>query len=167
MKKTLKFIVEGGKATPGPPIGPSLSPYKVNVVEVVNKINELTRDYEGLPIPVEIEIDIDTRKFEVRIGIPTTTALLMKAAGAKEPTGDPAHKKIGDVSFEDIVKIAIMKKDQLTSKTLKGAVKIILGTARSIGVTVDGKDPKEVTRLVDQGFYDDILKKYEEEWEKR
>jgi large subunit ribosomal protein L11 len=167
VKKTLKFIVEGGRATPGPPIGPSLSPYKVNVVEVVNKINELTKEYEGLPIPVEIEIDVDTRKFEVRVGIPTTTALLMKAAGAKEPTGDPVHKKIGNVSFEDIVKIAIMKKSQLTSKTLKGAVKTILGTARSIGITVDGKDPKEVTRLVDQGFYDDVLKKYEEEWEKR
>jgi len=166
VKKTLKFIVEGGKATPGPPIGPTLSPYKLNVVEVVNKINELTKDYEGLPVPVEIEIDTDTRKYEVRVGIPTTTALLMKAAGAKEPTGDPAHKKIGDVKFEDIVKIAIMKKDQLTAKTLKAAVKTILGTARAIGVTVEGKDPKEVTKLVEQGVYDEILSKYQEEWEK-
>ncbi len=166
VKKTLKFIVEGGKATPGPPIGPTLSPYKLNVVEVVNKINELTKDYEGLPVPVEIEIDTDTRKYEVRVGIPTTTALLMKAAGAKEPSGDPAHKKIGDVKFEDIVKIAIMKKDQLTAKTLKAAVKTILGTARAIGVTVEGKDPKEVTKLVEQGVYDEILSKYQEEWEK-
>lgn len=166
VKKTLKFIVEGGKATPGPPIGPTLSPYKLNVVEVVNKINELTKDYEGLPVPVEIEIDTDTRKYEVRVGIPTTTALLMKAAGAKEPSGDPAHKKIGDVKFEDIVKIAIMKKDQLTAKTLKAAVKTILGTARAIGVTVEGKDPKEVVKLVEQGVYDEILSKYQEEWEK-
>jgi len=90
----------------------------------------------------------------------------MKAAGAKEPTGDPAHKKIGDVKFEDIVKIAIMKKDQLTAKTLKAAVKTILGTARAIGVTVEGKDPKEVTKLVEQGVYDEILSKYQEEWEK-
>lgn len=166
VKKTLKFIVEGGKATPGPPIGPTLSPYKLNVVEVVNKINELTKDYEGLPVPVEIEIDTDTRKYEVRVGIPTTTALLMKAAGAKEPSGDPAHKKIGDVKFEDIVKIAIMKKDQLTAKTLKAAVKTIMGTARAIGVTVEGKDPKEVVKLVEQGVYDEILSKYQEEWEK-
>jgi len=166
VKKTLKFIVEGGKATPGPPIGPSLSPYKLNIGEVVNKINELTKDYEGLPVPVEVEVDTDTRKFEVRVGIPTTTALLMKAAGAKEPTGDPAHKKIGDIKFEDAVKIAIMKKSQLTSKTLKASVKTILGTARSIGVTVDGKDPREVIKLLEQGYYDEVLSKYLEEWEK-
>lgn len=166
VKKTLRFIVEGGKATPGPPIGPTLSPYKINVVEVVNAINNATKDYEGLPVPVEVTIDTDTRKFEVKVGIPTTTALLMKAAGAKEPTGDPAHKKIGDVSFEDIVKIAILKKEQLSAKSLKSAVKTILGSARSIGVTVDGKDPKEVTRLVDQGHYDDVLSKYESEWKR-
>ncbi len=165
-KKSLRFIVEGGRATPGPPIGPALSPYKVNVVEVVDAINKATKDYEGLPVPVEVIIDVDTRKFEVKVGIPTTTALLMKFAGAREPTGDPAHKKIGDVSMEDIVRIAIMKKNQLTAKSLKAAVKTILGTARSIGVTVDGKDPKEVTRLVDSGAYDDLIAKYEPEWEK-
>jgi len=166
VKKTLRFVVEGGRATPGPPIGPALSPYKVNVVEVVNAINNATKDYEGLPVPVEVIIDTDTRKFEVKVGIPTTTALLMKYAGAKEPTGDPAHKKIGDIKFEDVIKIAIIKKEQLTAKTLKGAVKTILGTARAIGVTVDGKDPKEVIKLVEQGFYDELIKKYEDEWSK-
>ncbi len=166
VKKTLRFVVEGGRATPGPPIGPALSPYKVNVVEVVNAINNATKDYEGLPVPVEVIIDTDTRKFEVKVGIPTTTALLMKYAGAKEPTGDPAHKKIGDVKFEDVIKIAIIKKEQLTAKTLKSAVKTTLGTARAIGVTVDGKDPKEVIKLVEQGFYDELIKKYEDEWSK-
>jgi large subunit ribosomal protein L11 len=166
VKKTLKFIIEGGKATPGPPIGPALSPYKINVVEVVNAINNATKDYEGLPIPVEVTIDTDNRKFEVKVGIPTTTALLMKFAGAKEPTGDPAHKKIGDVKFEDIIKIAILKKEQLSAKTLKSAVKTILGTARAVGVTIEGKDPREVVRLIDQGFYDELIKRYEDEWNK-
>ena len=166
VKKTLKFIIEGGKATPGPPIGPSLSPYKVNVVEVVNAINNATKDYEGLPVPVEVTVDTDTRKFEVKVGIPTTTALLMKFAGAKEPTGDPAHKKIGDVKFEDIIKIAIIKKEQLSAKTLKSAVKTVLGTARAIGVSIEGKDPRDVVRLVDQGFYDELIKRYEDEWNK-
>lgn len=166
VKKTLRFIVEGGKATPGPPIGPALSPYKVNIVEVVNAINNATKDYEGLPVPVEVTIDTDTRKFEVNVGIPTTTALLMKAAGAREPSGDPAHKKIGNVSIEDIIKVAIIKKEQLTAKTLKAAVKTILGTAHAIGITVDGKDAKEVIQLVNQGYYDDVISKYEAEWEK-
>lgn len=166
VKKTLKFIVEGGKATAGPPIGPSLSPYKVNVVEVVNVINNVTKDYEGLPVPVEVTIDIDTRKFEVRVGIPTTTALLMKTAGARESTGDPAHRKIGNISLDDVVKIALMKRDQLTAKSLKSAVKTILGTARAIGITIENRDPKEVLRLIDEGYYDEIFSKYEDEWEK-
>jgi large subunit ribosomal protein L11 len=90
----------------------------------------------------------------------------MKYAGAKEPTGDPAHKKIGDVKFEDIVRIAIIKREQLTAKTLKNAVKTILGTASAVGVTVDGKDPKDVSKLLDQGYYDELIKKYEDEWSK-
>lgn len=166
VKKTLRFVVEGGKATPGPPIGPSLSPYKINVMEVVKVINDATKDYDGLPVPVEVTIDTDTRKFEVKVGIPTTTALLMKYAGAKEPTGDPAHKKIGDVTLEDIIKIALIKKNQLTAKTLKSAVKTVLGTAYAVGVTVDGKNPKEVSKLIDEGKYDDLIAKYEPDWEK-
>jgi large subunit ribosomal protein L11 len=166
VKKTLRFIIEGGKATPGPPLGPALSPYKINVMEVVNAVNNATKEYEGLPVPVEITVDTDTRKFEVNVGIPTTTALLMKYAGAKEPTGDPAHKKIGDVKFEDVIKIAIIKKEQLTAKTLKNAIKTILGTAHAVGVTVDGKDPKDIAKLIDQGYYDELIKKYEDEWSK-
>lgn len=166
VKKTLRFIIEGGKATPGPPIGPALSPYKINVTEIVNAINNATKEYEGLPVPVEVTIDTDTRKFEVKVGIPTTTALLMKFAGAKEPTGDPAHKKIGNITFEDVVKIALLKKPQLTAKTLKAAVKTVLGTAHAVGVTIDGKDAKEVSKLLDQGYYDDILTKYELEWDR-
>ena len=166
VKKTLRFIVEGGKATPGPPIGPALSPYKVNVMEVVNAINNATKDYEGLSVPVEVTVDTDTRKFEVKVGIPTTAALLMKFAGAKEPTGDPAHKKIGNITFEDAIKIALIKKHQLSAKTLKAAVKTILGTARAIGITVDNKDAKEVIELINRGYYDDLIAKYEPEWEK-
>ncbi len=165
-KKTIKILVEGGRATPGPPLGPTLSPLKINVMEVVKAINEATKDFEGLTVPVDIIVDTATKKFEIRVGVPTTTALLLKAVGAKEPSGDPMHKKIGDLPLEEIIRIALMKKEQLTAKTLKAAVKTILGSARSIGITVEGKDPKIVTREIDEGVYDAVLAKYEEEWEK-
>ncbi|MEZ0394279.1 MAG: 50S ribosomal protein L11 [Desulfurococcaceae archaeon] len=164
--KTLRFVIEGGKATPGPPIGPALSPYKLNVNEVVKAINEATKEFEGLTVPVEVIIDTTTREFKVRVGVPTTTALLLRAAGASKTTGNPAHERIGNVSMEEIIKVAIMKREQLTAKALKSAVKTILGSARSLGITVDGKDPKEVQRLVDQGVYDELLKSYEEEWKR-
>ncbi len=165
-KKVVKVMIEGGKATPGPPLGPTLSPLRVNVMEVVKAINEATKDFEGLTVPVEIIVDTATRKFEVKVGIPTTTALLLKEVGAKKPPGDPAHQKIGDLPLETIIKIALIKKEQLTAKTLKAAVKTILGSARSIGITVNGKDPKVVQKEIDEGLHDAVISKYEPEWEK-
>ncbi|MEM1921532.1 MAG: 50S ribosomal protein L11, partial [Desulfurococcaceae archaeon] len=91
-------------------------------------------------------------------------ALLLKEAGVNQPSGDPMHKKIGDISLEKIVKIAIIKKESLNAKTLKSAVKTILGSARSIGLTVNGKDPKVVQNEIDNGLHDELLSKYESEW---
>lgn len=165
-KKTIKIQIVGGKANPGPPLGPTLSPLGLNANEVAEKINEATKKFEGMTVPVEIIVDLDTKEYEIKVGVPSTTALLLKAVGAEKPSGDPAHQKIGDLSFEKIVEIALLKKPDLLAKTLKAAVKTILGSARSIGITVDGKDPKQVTREVDSGLYDAILSKYEKEWEK-
>ncbi len=165
-KKVVKIQVVGGKVTPGPPLGPAISPLGLDAAEVASKINEATKKFEGMNVPVEIIIDMDTKEYEIKVGVPTTTALLLKAVGADRPSGDPAHQKIGDLPFEKIVEIAILKKPDLLAKTLKAAVKTILGSARSIGITVDGKDPKQVTREVDEGLYDAILSKYEEQWSK-
>lgn len=163
MKKTLRLIIEGGKATPGPPLGPTLSPYKLNIMEVVKAINDATKEYDGLPVPIEITIDTDTKKFEVKVGIPTTTALLLKEVGSKNPPKG-ASEKIGNLSLEQAIKIALMKKEQLQAKTLKAAVKTILGSARSIGITIDGKDPKVVKDEIDRGVHDELFSKYESEW---
>ncbi len=164
-EKIIKIQVEGGKARPGPPLGPMLSQLGLNVKKVVDEINEFTKQFEGMTIPVQIIINTKTKEYRIEVGIPTTTALLLKAVGAKEPPGDPMHNKIGDLPFEKIVEITLQKKPQLLSKTLKAGVKTILGSARSIGITVDGKDPKIVTREVEDGVYDAVLAKYEDQWE--
>ncbi len=164
-EKTITVQIEGGNARPGPPLGPTLSALGLNVKKVVDEINKKTEQYKGMTIPVKIIVNTKTKEYRIEVGIPTTTALLLRAVGAKEPSGAPMHQKIGDLPFEKIVEIALMKKSQLLAKTLKGAVKMILGSARSIGITVDGKDPKEVTKLVDEGHYDEILSKYESKWE--
>ncbi|MCX8196524.1 MAG: hypothetical protein N3F67_05575 [Acidilobaceae archaeon] len=98
------------------------------------------------------------------MGKPTTTELLLKAVGASEPTGDPAHKKLGDLPLEKVVEIALQKKQDLLARSLKAAVKTVLGSARSLGITVNGKDPKEVSREIEQGLHDELLRKYEEQW---
>ncbi len=164
--KIIRAQIQGGKASTAPPLGPALTDAGLNAAEVVDKINELTKQYKDLTVDVKIVVDLDTKKYRIEIGTPTVTSLLLKFAGASEPSGDPAHKKIGDLKFEDIVRIAILKKPDLNAKSLKAAVKCVLGSARSIGLTVDGKDPKEVVREVNEGKYDDIIKKFEEEWNK-
>ena len=104
---------------------------------------------------------------------PSTTQLLLKALGRsmkdlEKVSSEPMSQRmgrLGDLPFEKIVEIAIEKKPDLLAKSLKAAVKTILGSARSLGITVDGKDPKQVTREVEEGLYDAVLAKYEKKWE--
>ncbi|RLI13888.1 50S ribosomal protein L11 [Candidatus Bathyarchaeota archaeon] len=156
-KKTFKFLVEGGKATAGPPIGPSLGPLGLNVPMVVAKINELTKEYAGMRVPVEVTVDVETKEFEVKVGIPTTSALIIKELGAEKGSGATGHDWIGSLTMEQVVKIAKIKRPQLMAKTLKAAVKEILGTCVSMGVLVEGKHPKEVIREVNEGLWDHLL----------
>ncbi|MEM3815943.1 MAG: 50S ribosomal protein L11, partial [Candidatus Bathyarchaeia archaeon] len=79
-KRVVELVVSGGQATAGPPIGPAIGPLGVNVVAVVNKINELTKEYSGMKVPVKVIIDPETKSFEVEVGIPTTAALIIKEA---------------------------------------------------------------------------------------
>ncbi|MCS7140430.1 MAG: 50S ribosomal protein L11 [Candidatus Nezhaarchaeota archaeon] len=164
VKKTVRFIVEGGKATAGPPIGPALSPTGLNVMAVVNKINELTKEFGGMRVPVDVMYDPDTKEFEVKVGIPTTAALLLRELRAEKGSPSPAKQRIGDLTIEQIIKVALIKRPNLLSKTLKAAVKEILGTCLSLGITVDGKSPKDVQKEINEGLYDEVLAKYEVEW---
>lgn len=156
-KKTFKFLVEGGKATAGPPIGPSLGPLGLNVPMVVAKINELTKDYAGMRVPVEVIVDVETKEFEVKVGIPTTSALIIKELGIEKGSGATGHDWVGNLTMQQVVKIAKIKWPQLMAKTLRAAVKEILGTCVSMGVKVEGKHPKEVIREVDEGAWDHLL----------
>ncbi len=162
--KMIRSKVQGGKASPSPPLGPSISQYGLDVNEVINKINELTKKFEGLEVTVNIHVNTDTKEYRIEVKSPTTTSLLLKLAGASGPSGDPAHQKVGNVSLEDIVKIAIMKKSDLTAKSLKAAVKTILSSAATIGVTVDGKEPRDIIKEIENGVHDELLLKYENEW---
>ncbi|EZQ06911.1 MULTISPECIES: 50S ribosomal protein L11 [Acidianus] len=162
--KTIKIVVEGGNVKPGPPLGPTLSQLKLNVGEVVKKINDATASFKGMTVPVTINVDVDTKKYEISVGIPTTTSLLLKKAGAQGPSGDPSHKKVGNVSLDDVIEVSITKKPSLTSKELKGAIKSVLGTAHTIGLTVDNKEPKSLVKEIEEGKYDEIISKYVDKW---
>jgi len=157
-KKTVEALVSGGTATAGPPLGPALGPLGVNVLAIVNKINEITKDYAGMKVPVKIVVDTDNKEFEVTVGTPTTSALLVSELGVSKGSGVPNTEKIGDITMQQAIKIAKMKSEDVLGSTLKAAVKEVLGTGVSMGVTVEGKDPREVQSDIDDGKYDDLLK---------
>ncbi len=163
-EKLVRVKVQGGKASQAPPLGPTLSQLGLNVSEVVSKINELTKGFDGMEVNVNIYVNPVTRNYRIEVKTPTTSSLLLKFAGVQQPSGDPAHKKVGDIGFENVIRISILKKSELTAKTLKSAVKSVISTAGSIGLTIDGKDFKQVLEEVNKGLYDEILKKYESEW---
>jgi len=158
-KKVVEALVSGGQATAGPPLGPALGPLGVNVLAIVNKINELTKNYAGMKVPVKIVVDPETKGFEVTVGTPTTSALIVSELKIEKGSGAPSTQKVGNLSMEQVTRIAKIKQPELLAKTLKEAVKEILGTCVSMGVTVEGKDPREVQREIAEGKYDAILEK--------
>jgi len=157
-KKQIEALINGGEATAGPPLGPTLGPLGVNVLQIVNRINELTKDYAGMKVPVKIIVDVDTKSFEVEIGTPTTSALIIKELGIEKGSGNPKTEKVGNVSIEQTLKIAQMKIKDTYSNDVKAALKEVLGTLVSIGVTVDNKDPRDVQKEVGQGKHDSLFK---------
>jgi large subunit ribosomal protein L11 len=156
-KKVVELLVSGGQATAGPPLGPALGPLGVNVMAVVNKINELTKDYAGMKVPVKVTVDPETKTFEVSVGTPTTSALIVSELKIEKGSGNPKAQKVGNLTMGQLIRIAKIKRPELLSKKLKSSVKEILGTCVSMGVTVEGKDPKEVMREIDEGKYDKIF----------
>jgi large subunit ribosomal protein L11 len=158
-KKTVELLISGGQANAGPPLGPALGPLGVNVMMIVNKINELTKDYAGMKVPVKVIVDPETKTFEVTIGTPTTSALIVSELKIEKGSATPNTQKVGDLTIEQVVRIAKMKRPELLARDLKGATKEILGACVSMGITAESKDPREVQKEIDQGKYDEIFNK--------
>lgn len=161
--KVLEFLVEGGGASPGPPIGPALGPLGLNVPAVVKAINEATEKFKGMRVPVKIYVDVKTKSYTIEVGIPTTAALLLREAGLEKGSGESGRKFIGDISFDKVLKVASIVRVKSRAKTFRNVVKEVLGVCVSTGLKIDGKHPKEVIRDLDRGLYDDAIARVERE----
>jgi large subunit ribosomal protein L11 len=134
----IKLQVAAGKANPSPPVGPALGQRGVNIMEFCKAFNARTQDMEqGLPIPTVITVYSD-RSFTFITKTPPAPVLLLKAAGVKSGSGRPNTDKVGKVTREQLEEIAKMKEPDLTAATMDAAVRTIAGTARSMGLTVEG-----------------------------
>jgi large subunit ribosomal protein L11 len=157
-EKTISAIVEGGKATAGPPIGPALGPLGINAGAVVAEINKQTAAFAGTKVPVKIIVDTKTKTFRIEVGSPPVSELLKKEAKIEKGSGTAGKEVKGDISLETAVKIAKSIRGKNLSKSLKDTVKEVLGSCLSMGITVGGKNPKEVIKEINEGKHDSLFK---------
>jgi large subunit ribosomal protein L11 len=160
-KKVVELLISGGQATAGPPLGPALGPLGVNVMMIVNKINELTKDYAGMKVPVKVAVDPETKEFDVTVGTPTASALVVSELKIEKGSATPNTAKVGNLTMEQVLRVAKIKRHELLARNLKAATKEVLGSCVSMGVTVEGKDPREVQKEIDEGKYEEIFSKSE------
>lgn len=157
-KEKINVLVEGGKATAAPPLGPALGPMGVNIGQVVAEINKKTAEFRGMQVPVTVTIDKDTKQFEVSVGTPPASALIKKEANLEKGSGKPNTEKVADLLIEQIIKIAKMKGDDTLGKNMKQKVKEIIGTCDSMGILVEGKPARETMRDIESGMFDEEIK---------
>lgn len=131
-KQTIESLVDGGKASAGPPLGPALGPMGVNIGAVIAAINEKTRDMAGMKVPVKVIVDTDTKEFEIEVGTPPTSALIKKELNLKKASQTPGKERLADLTVEQARKIAKIK----FGSDDESAMNQVEGTARSMGISV-------------------------------
>ena len=135
IKTVVKLQIPAGKATAAPPVGTALGPHGLNIGDFVKRYNEATKEMQGEIVPVEITIYED-RSFDFKLKTPPASDLLRRFASVEKGSGEPNKKKVGKVSKDDIRKIAERKMEDLNAESVEAAMKIIEGTARSMGIDV-------------------------------
>ncbi len=157
-KQTIEILIEGGKATAAPPLGPALGPTGVNIGLVITEINKKTADLKGMQVPVKVSIDTVTKEFVIEVGTPPASALIKKEAGIEKGAGNPLAEKVADLLIEQIIKIAKIKESSLLGKELKQKVKEIVGTCQSMGILVEGMPAQDALKAIDAGKFDQKIK---------
>ena len=150
-KITVDALVDGGKASSGPPIGPAVGPTGVPLKQVISEINKKTESFKGIKVPITIIIDPGTKTFEIKVKTPMTSALLLREAKIPKGSGEPNTNKVADLTLDQIIKVTKMKRDDLTAVSFDDAVRTILGTAESCGITVDGESARVVADKIKSG----------------
>ena len=135
VKVTLKLQLPAGKATPAPPVGTALGPHGINIGDFVKKYNDATKDMGNDIVPAEITVYED-RSFDFKLKTPPASDLLRKAAGIEKGSGTPNKQKVGKVTRADIRKIAERKMPDLNADSVEAAERIIMGTARNMGIEI-------------------------------
>ncbi len=154
MATTVEALVDGGRASAGPPLGPALGPTGVNTGQVVAAINEKTKAFSGMKVPVKVIVN-DDKTFDIKVGTPPMSALIKSELGIASGSGAPRTEKVADMTLDQIKKVSDMKQDDLLGACQKARVLEVAGSCVTMGVNIDGKDAKVFQADVKAGLYDD------------
>jgi large subunit ribosomal protein L11 len=128
-------------------------------MQVVGEINKETASFSGMDVPVKVIADPETKEFRIEVGTPPVSALVKKSLSIRKGSGNPGTESAGDISLDEVLKIIESKGDSMLSYDQAGRVKEVLGTCVSMGVKVEGKDPRKVQMEIDQGMHSEVLSK--------
>lgn len=156
--QSVSALVTGGQASAGPPLGPALGPLGVNIMQIIQTINDKTKDFEGMKVPVTVNVNSKTKQWDVVVGIPSAAALLLKEAGIQKGSGTSGATWVGDITVDSIVKVAKAKLERSYASSLKSVAKEVVGTCLPLGIKIEGKNPKEFTAEINAGKWDDKLR---------
>lgn len=150
----IKLLVEGGEMKPGPVLSQKLGPVGIPMNQVLQKVNDATKDFKGMKVPVELSVDPTTKEVSINVFSPPASELIKKELGIEKGSSDHKKVKMANASIEQIILVAKTKMPNLLCKDLKAAVKTVLGNSVSLGILVENKSPKEVIAEVEEGKYD-------------
>ena len=150
----IKLLVEGGSMKPGPALSQKLGPLGININQVIQKVNEATKDFNGIKIPVELDVDTSTKEFKVSVFSPPVSELLKKELGIEKGSNMQKKVQTANASIEQIISIAKTKLPNLLCKDLKAAVKTVVGSCVSLGVLIENKPASEIEQEINEGKYD-------------
>ncbi len=154
MGETVEALVDAGKASAGPPLGPALGPSGVNVKEVIDQINSQTKDMEGMQVPVKVKV-ADDKSYTIEVGTPPASSLIKQILGIEKGSGEAGSVVAADLPLEKAIKVAKQKGPGLTGGDIKAMTSEILGVAKSMGLSCEEKDPKEIQASIKSGDLDD------------
>jgi large subunit ribosomal protein L11 len=150
----IKLIIEAGDMKPNAAISQKLGPMGINIGKVIAEVNKATLSFKGIKVPVELDVNAKSKEFKVHVSSPPTAELLKKEIGVETASGQAKKTKVGNISIEQIIKIALVKSPSMTAGSLKSAVRSVIGSCVSLGILVENKEAKEAEIEVLQGKYD-------------
>jgi large subunit ribosomal protein L11 len=153
----IKLIVDGGKASTTPAMAQTLGPLKMDMKKMIEDINSKTSSFNGLKVPVELDVNEKEKTYEITVKSPAAAELIKNELKIKKGSGTPEKVKAGNISVEQLIKVAKMKQESLLTHDLKSAMKGVAGTCNSLGVLIEGNISSKFNVLLAEGKYDSLI----------